>query len=182
MPPKSSVKSLPKDLKFQIDTMIIDGIMTLDDLSAYIVDQGHEISRSALGRYSKTFTSTAAKMNQMKEMAKAFADELGDDVDTDAHKVVVQMLHTIFMRISMDEIGSDDPSMKPKDIMMLSAALKNMMGSVKDRQKIEENALIKARKEAANDASKSMRKAGLSVEQVAFWREEFLGVKPKEKG
>ena len=175
MPPKSSVRNLPKDLKLKIDTLILAGSLSLDDLSAYISEKGHQISRSALGRYSQKFTSTAAKMNQMKEMAKAFADDLGDEVDTDGHKVVVQMLHTIFMRISMDEIGSDKPSMKPKDLMLLSAAVKNMMGSVKDRQKIEENAQIKARTAAIKDVEEVAKSEGLSKDTVLKIREKILG-------
>lgn len=181
MPPRSTVKSLPPEIKAELDRLLVLDNFTIDQLVEHLAKLGEDLSRSAVGRYTKNYHNVAARMKQYKETATAFANELGTAVESDAHQIIVQMMHTMLMRVGMAELNNDDPTFKPKDLMLLSASIKNLMGSVKDRQAIQEKERELARREAANDASASMKEAGLSAEQIQFWREEFLGVKPKPK-
>jgi len=181
MPPRSSLKTLPPEIKAELDRLLVLDNFTIDQLAAELRNLGANVSRSAVGRYSKNYKQVAGRMKEYKEMATAFANELGTEVESDAHQVIVQMLHTMLMRTGMAELDKDDPEFKPKDLMLLSASIKNLMGSVKDRQVIQEKERLRARQEAARDAASTMKEAGLSAEQIQFWREEFLGVKPKPK-
>lgn len=181
MPPRSTVKSLPPEIKAALDRLLALDNMTIDQLVEHLGQLGADLSRSAVGRYTQNYKQVAAKIKQFKEMATAFANELGTEVESDAHQVIVQMLHTMLMRTGMAELENDEPTITPKELMLLSASIKNLMGSVKDRQVIQEKERVIARQAAAKDAASTMKEAGLSPEQIQFWREEFLGVKPKPK-
>ncbi|WP_321392803.1 DUF3486 family protein [Emcibacter sp.] len=177
MPPKSSIKSLDPKIKAELDRLLSQDNMTIDELVGFLQSLGAEVSRSAVGRYSQNYKTVASKMKEYKEMATAFANELGTEVESDAHQVIVQMLHTMLMRVGMQELDRDEPLYDPKDLMFLGSTIKNLMGSIKDRQAMEEKALQKARQQVADEASVTMKQAGLSPDQVKFWREDFLGVK-----
>lgn len=175
MPPRSTVKSLPPEIKAEIDRLLVLDNFTIDQLVAHLAKFGQELSRSAVGRYSKNYKQVAAKMKEYKEMATAFANELGTEVESDAHQVIVQMLHTMLMRTGMAELDSDKPTFAPKDLMLLSASIKNLMGSVKDRQAIQEKARALAFTEAADAVDTVASKGGITKETVRAIKDKILG-------
>ncbi len=175
MPPRSSLKNLPPEIKAELDRLLVLDHFTIDQLAAELRQLGANVSRSAVGRYTKDYKQVAARMKEYKEMATAFANELGTEVESDAHQVIVQMLHTMLMRTGMAELDKDVAEFKPKDLMLLSASIKNLMGSVKDRQVIQEKAREKALAEAAEAATTVARKKGLTRETVDAIREKILG-------
>ncbi len=175
MPPRSTVKKLPPEIKAELDRLLVLDNFTIDQLAAELRALGANVSRSAVGRYSKNYKQVAAKMKEYKQMATAFAGELGTEVESDSHKVIVQMLHTMMVRVGMKDLESDEPTMDAKEMMFFANTLKSVMGSVKDRQVIQEKAREKALAEAADAATSVAKRKGLTRETVKAIRDKILG-------
>ena len=175
MPPKSSIKSIDPDIKAELDRLISQDNLSIDELVEFLQSLGVDVSRSAVGRYSKNYKDVAARMKEYKEMATAFANEIDMEEESDAHQVIVQMLHTMLMRVGMQDLNSDKPLYDPKELMFLGSTIKNLMGSIKDRQAWAEKEKEKARIEAADNAEKVAKKRGLTQETIKAIRSQILG-------
>jgi|GEM_PF-1930597 len=76
----SSVETLPPEIKAWLDQELVRlGFRDYDGLGQALKEQGWRVSRSALGRYGKRFKEEQKQLKQSIEMAKAFAEVVGDD-------------------------------------------------------------------------------------------------------
>ena len=202
MPQKSSVKRLPPGVVKAIEYQLDKERLTLDDLVDWLArEHGYEISRSALGRYAKKYGALREEMRKSREVTEAFARELGPEaVEGKQGRLLVEMFNTLIFRIlseqmtgPKDTLGAEEAEEKgfdTKDFMQLGRALKDVMQAnrlsqdfdVKLREQIRQEEREKARSEAAEAASEKLEEAGMTADQVRFWREEFLGVPSSEAG
>lgn len=171
----SKIEGLDGEVRDAVDALIRKGA-TLDDIVAHLREVGvDDISRSSVHRYRKTYEQVASEMRRYREMAAGFASELGAVEDSEAHQVIVQMLHTMLMRSGMEAIEGDSP-MDPKDLMFLGRTVKDLMSSVGDREKLKREIEKQIRTEAAENAATAAKAQGLSAAGVAAIRRTVLGV------
>ena len=176
---KSSIKKLPPALRKEIDKLLADGRHTIDQIVAHLQSLGAEVSRSSVGRYSKQFEEVAAKMRESREIASAFARELGEVPEGDTGKVLVELTRNLVFKhvLNSTEMGAD---VAPQDMMRLAKAIKDLSSSsklgIETEVKIREQARKEALEQAANEAEGVAKQAGLTEEQYGLIRAKILGV------
>ncbi len=170
----SSVKKLPSDTKAWLDQELVRRNFTgYVQLAALLAEQGYEISKSALGRYGKRFQAEQARLKESIEMAKAFAEVVGDD-----GAAMNQTLTALAQQELMTVIRAgkyDDDIKLPALIRSISSLNRSDINTRKFQ--IEQAARSKALNEAADAVEHAAQQKGLNKEQAQFWREQVLGVK-----
>ena len=174
----SSITTLPPETRADLDKRLAEGRFTLDSLVDFLADQGHAISRSALGRYSKKFDDVAAKLRESREVASAFAQELGAVPNDEMGQMLVEMVHTLVFKASLGQSDKKDADVKAMDVMLLAKALKDLAGSkqISVKLALEIRAEEKKRLEAEMKAklSNAQHGGGLSKE-AALEARRILG-------
>lgn len=187
MPQKSSVKRLEPAIRAEVDRLLAGGRHTLDDVVAHLQKLGAPVSRSALGRYSQQFEEVAARMRESREVATAFAKELGDIPNNDMGRTLVELLHGLVFRVLMQRAKEDeDQPLKPMDLMLLAKAIKESVGSTKLsaelEMKVRDRVAAETAKAAAGEAEVVGRERGLSAETVEAIKARILGIRPVQAG
>lgn len=82
----SKINQLPDEIKNAVDDMLSDTNNTYLDISNWLKEQGYDISRSAVGRYSLRTSKTVSKVNEMMQQSKAIAEIVNRNPDVDFAK------------------------------------------------------------------------------------------------
>lgn len=176
---KSTVKRLPPEIRQEVDRLLAEGRCTLDQVVAHLRTLGSDVSRSAMGRYAQQFECVAAKMREAREVATAFAQELGDIPENDMGRTLVQLLHQMTFKVLMQRADEDGP-VKPMDLMLLAKTIKESVGSTKISAELEMKLRDRTRAEALRDAAKAVESAGqergLTSETVKAIKSRVLGM------
>lgn len=181
---KSSIDTLPDDVRQRLNVKIGDGTLTIDELTEFLDSVGHSRSRSAVGRHAQKITKISERLNQSKEMAKALVAECGEDLLSSKQG---RLINEIFRSIIFDQMTNKlegEDSFDPQELFFLAKAIKDVAGANRLDQdyekKVRESIEKEVKEQAADAASATMTEAGLNADQVKFWREEFLGVRKSE--
>jgi len=170
----SSIRTLPTEAKAWLDQELVRRQFTgYVQLEALLAEQGYEISKSALGRYGKKFKQEQTQLKQSIEMAKAFAEVVGDD-GAAMNQTLTALAQQELMSVIRD--GKYDDEIKlPALVRSISALNRSDINTRKFQ--IEQAARNKALNEAANAVEKAAQQKGMTADQAQFWREQVLGVK-----
>ncbi len=170
----SSVKTLPTEVKAWLDQELVRRHFTgYVDLAELLASQGYEISKSALGRYGKRFKAEQDQLRQSIEMAKAFAEVVGDD-GAALNQTLTALAQQELMSV-IREGRYDDADIKLPALIQSIAQL-NRQNIATLKFQIAEAARTQALKEAASAVEEAARQQGLTAEQAEFWRTRVLGV------
>lgn len=126
---KSSIDTLDPDIRSRIDALLKQGGLTLDQILGQIRNAypAAEIpSRSALGRYSQRFEEIGQRMRESREVAKVWADRLGNEPQGDIGRLVMELLRTMAFdaTLAMQEPDEEGKiSLDPDAINTLSLAM-----------------------------------------------------------
>jgi len=175
---RSAVRLLPADLRGEIDAMIREGRATIDELVAYLEEQGAEISRSAMGRYKQGMEASLERYRQAQEVAAVWVAKLGEDQRGDVSKLLAEMLKTVAFQ-TLADLGDDEAKAKPADIMLLAKAIKDLESSGKLSLEREIRVRQETTRQALAAAEKVARGAGLTAETIEKFRAGILGVASK---
>lgn len=166
MPCKSTVRTLPPQIKEEVDRLLKDGRHTLDQITLHLRRMDVGVSRSALGRYAQNYAEEMAALREVQEVSRAFAQELGD-VNNDASRYLVQMVQAVATRIVRPQLKGEGPSMDSQDLMFLARAIKDLVGSTKIsadlEMKIREDAKRQERERLAAELEKMEKRQGGSL-------------------
>lgn len=139
MPRKSSIKTLPKDLLARLNRQIAEGTRSLDDLVAWLDEEGHPRSRSSVHRYSQQQEKTLRKLRQSREVTEAFAKELGDAASQGKQgRLLVEMARSLvfdFLIKLQDE--KDGEALDAKDVAFLGKGLAELGRALRFDQDFE---------------------------------------------
>lgn len=179
MPRKSSIQTLPADLREAVDAAIREGRATIEDIVAMVRAAGGKVSKSAVGRYSKRAHEQMERYREAQEIARVWVGKIQEDPDGDIGRLLSQMLKTIAFQVSAD-MGDEDAGATPRDVMFLANALKSL-GSY-DKLRTEE--ILRIRKDVAAEAAEAAaavaKQGGLSEQSVAEIRAAILGIQARE--
>lgn len=178
--------TLPDEVRETLKGMIGDGRLTLDDMTAFLEEQGHPRSRSAVGRYAQNIAAMREKLSQSREIATALTAEIGDDVTSSKQgRIIVEILRTlVFDHLSKQMEGEGTPD--PQSFFFLAKAIKDVASANRLDQdfenKIREQVAKEEKEKAAETAETAARSGGATEEQVAFIRASILGIRDKVDG
>lgn len=94
----SSIDRLPSDVRIQLDTMLMDNTNSFTDLAQWLKEQGHEISRSAIGRYSCRMNKVAQRLAETLQRTQLVANAVAANPDLDYTKAASLVLMDGLMR------------------------------------------------------------------------------------
>ena len=175
---KSTLEALPQSVRAAVARAMENGA-TIDAIVAQLDAMGHEVSRSAVGRYAKNFAEMTKRHRDMRIVAEAFAEDFGGG-DNAEGKLLLQMLTSIGARMVMPVAKGDDIEMTTGEFHTMAKATKELFAAAKsdaDRDaKIRAEAAREAREKAADDAASAARAAGASEETVALVKARILGI------
>jgi len=183
MSQRSSIEmQLSKEERADLDKMIASGEWTVLGLTEWLGQRGFEISKSAAHRYMQKIDRAAAKMRESRQITEALTMELGNSATQGKQgRLLVEMVRGLVFDL-LDKVQQDDSkNLDTKDVALLGKGLAELSRALRSDQdyetKIREIIAREERLKAADDAVKTMTSAGLTAEQVNFWKESFLGVR-----
>lgn len=182
MPKKSTIETeLPEDVKQDLDQMIASGKWSITGVTEWLHEKGYEISRSAVGRHATKIEAVAESYRKSRQMAEALTTQFGDQfTNSKQGEMLGGILRTLVFECMTTQM-EDGEEMDPKNLAFLSKAIKDCASAMRLDQDYEKNVRTQIaqeeRSKAADAAAETMTEAGLSEDQVKFWREQFLGVK-----
>lgn len=169
----SSVELLPPEVKAWIDQALARRDRTYEQLVGALTAQGYEISKSAMGRYGKKFRDEQKALKQSIEMAKAFAEVVGDDGAAMNQTLTALAQQELMSVIREGRYDADDIKL-PALIQSIAQLNRQNLSTLK--YQLEQAARRKALNEAAETAEKSLQGRGMSREAVATIKREILGI------
>lgn len=151
MPRKSSIEALPPETRAKVDALIRAGEYSIDGLRVIILNDGHDASRSSVGRYAHNKKKAMELYSEAQEMAKSLTARFQEDPNSDVGRMLAQVLRGITYN-TMSVMAADDGKAKPNELMLLSAAIKNLAGA----DKIALDQAIRIRKQMAEEIDKKV--------------------------
>lgn len=176
---KSSIAKLPEPILLEVNAALKRNA-TIDEIVWMLKGLGADVSRSAVGRYSKQYADVAAEQREMQTIAKVFAGEFGT-ADDQQGRLLIQLATTIATRLSMGIAADADRSIAMKDLTNLGRAVKDITSAAKidvDREaKIRSETFDKARRQAADAAEGAAKAAGASPETINLIKGKIMGIR-----
>lgn len=109
----STVDKLPDEIKTELDLRLADTANTYEELAAWLKAEGHEISKSAIGRYAIRSTQAAQRVAETLQRTQAIAQAVEAHPDLDYTKAASMVLMDgLMQRVSTAE---DDFQEMPLD-------------------------------------------------------------------
>jgi hypothetical protein len=158
---------LPQELREQVDRLLIEPGNTYEDIKAFLAGQGHDISRSAIGRYGKDFLSVYQRLKQVEDKSKALVSAAGDGMvlEEAASKLFAQMILEGLMSAKIDV------AKYPK----ILGEFARLQASTVLRERLKKDYSEKVKK-TADAVTKAVKSKGLSDEAAEEIRKKILGI------
>lgn len=176
---RSSIERMPRELSDLFHRLVRDG-RTIHEITDKLNELDADVSKSAVGRAVKQTRDLMKRYQAAQEVAGQLVEQLGENPRGDVGALLAEMLKTLAFQLMADmgdEEADEKAKAKPMDIMLLGKAMDHIERagaiSLKRRQEIER--LVLARQ--AKAAEKVAQKQGMSPDQWAQIRAEFLGIK-----
>lgn len=173
----NSFETLPPEIREAVDRLIREG-RTIAEIRAHLDELQHPRSHGATGRYVQRARHNMARFREAQEIAGQWVTELGEAPRGDVGVLLAEMLKTVAFN-TLDQLAGGDEEVKPAkpmDIMLLAKAIQSLESTAKAsherRERIEQNAL----KRQAAKAEKAAKARGLTDNDWAAIRAEFLGI------
>jgi len=110
---RSSIDSLPEDLRSRLDLKLADTANTYEELAAWLKAEGYSVSRSAIGRYAIRSNQAAQRVAETLQRTQAIAKAVEEHPDLDYTRAASMVLMDgLMQRVSTAE---DDFSEMPLD-------------------------------------------------------------------
>lgn len=169
----SSIVMLPPEVKAWLDQELVRRNFTgYLDLESLLKQKGYEITKSSIHRYGQKFKRDQDQLKQSIEMAKAFAEVVGED-GVAMNKTLTALAQQELMSVIRD--GRYDDNIKlPALIRSVSSLNRSDINTRKFQ--IEQAARRKALEEAADAVESAAHERGMSEKDANFWRQKVLGV------
>lgn len=184
----SSISRLPKPIRDEIGALREAG-HTLDEILAHLqVLRGVNISRSALGRWTKKQSGLREAITRSQVMAEAIGRSFGDSKTSRVAQANVDLLHSMLMKFMVIVEGEDSDDnvnkLTSNDFKNLATAAEKLAKASKTDfdQRLKEMLELERRQtiqQAANTAEGVARKRGLSAETAEMIKREILGMEKK---
>ena len=164
---RSSVDKLPAKLREAVNAAVADGA-TIDEITAFIRNEGGGCSRSAVGRHAQKCRAVLRQQRESERTLTLWMKEFGERDHGRAGLVLIETMRTMVLATMADYAERGEP-VPMQELARLSLVLKRIEDT--DRLRL---ARERAAKKAAEAAKPKPRK-GLSPETVAAIDEFVLG-------
>lgn len=189
MPPRSKIRTLPKETRARIDAFLAEKERAVDEFLQFLTDDiGLDVGRSAAHRYQQKFEKVASRLRESREMTEALASELGEAATQGKQgRVLVEMARSLVfdMMTKIQDLNDDENGtgmLSPQDVAFLGKGLAELGRALRFDQDFEMKLLQgfakKAADRAVQAADEQARKSGhvLPPEALKAIREQVYGI------
>lgn len=172
MPPRSKVLQLPDEVKSQLDRRLVDqGFADYEALSAWLSEQGFEISKSAVHRYGTAFERRLAQLRLATEQARAVVEASPDEAGATNEALIRLMQERLFgVLLDLDVEDIDE-----KKIAALTRSVADLARASVTQKRYEQQ--VRDRAVAAADAVEEVaRGGGLTDGTIEVIKKQILGI------
>ena len=174
---KSEVEKLPEEIRELIGELRRNG-RTLDEILEKLQELDCDVSRSSLGRWTKSIDAAGKDLQRSRAMAEALVKQFGEEPDSRVAHLNFQLMHSMVMKIVVSEEGVP-VTLDPNEAMLVARTLRDLTAA----QKSNMDQALQLRKEIAAeqkaklaDLEKSAKgKGGIDATTLERVR-EILGV------
>lgn len=173
MPQRSAVTLLPDAVREELERKLLrNGFGGYDELSAWLAEQGFEISKSAVHRYGQGFEQRMQALKVATDQAKSLAAESGDDEGA-MNEALLRLVQTKTFNILLAlEEADDGKELDAGSLAKIGRMVADLARASVTQKKWAEQ--VRAKLVAKADAYASRN--GLSGKQAEDLRRELLGV------
>ena len=107
-----------------VNRAVADGV-TIDDITARIRGEGHDCSRSAVGRYAKTMRDLVRQQQETDRAIETWVRALGDRTQGQAGLVLIETLRAMTLA-TMAALNQREEPVSLEDLDRLSVLLKRI--------------------------------------------------------
>ena len=161
MSARSSIERLPRVVRDAVNTLIDNGA-TVDEMVAYIREQGATCSRSAVGRYAQRQRELIDRRQQFEQDLEDWLRMLGVGTGDSTALVALEALRTLALA-SVTRLGERKEEPETEEVARLALAMRRIEGADRIRDERE--------RKAGGAAGPDPRRRGLSPEAVSLLRE-----------
>ena len=173
MPSRSKITKLPEHVKRELDKRLISGSFSdYRKLSAWLQEQGYEISRSAINRYGQAFEERLAAIKIASEQARAVSEAVGDN-----EGVMSDALISLVQEKAFDvlvNLQTKDPVAFAKIFPKMGIMVAKLSKASVDQKKWMADVKRKAEKAVANIEQKTRKR--MDPELFKIVKEEIYGI------
>jgi len=165
----SKILDLPKKVIQQVNEMIVEvgeGRRTYEEISAWLKERGHDISKSAVGRYAKYFLALE-KVKFVGEQAKSIIEASGQD-PLKIEEATSKLGAVVMMEVFQEAMKGD--SIDVKHIGKLMGDFARLQMSSVAREKLKDKLREKFEKAIKKAAGKRL----ITKEEMRKLREQVL--------
>ncbi len=161
---------LPEEIKAELDRRLISGgFADYTALAEWLLEQGVEISRSAVHRYGQEFEAKCEAIKIATEQAKAIVGVVGDD-EGNMNEALIRLIQQLSFDILIKNKEGDLGDILPKMGVMIAKISKASV----DQKKYAAEARKRAIEEVADTVEMTAAKEGVSPETIKRIRRDVL--------
>lgn len=179
----SKIDLLPEGIRDALHGMLRDKRHTQEQIREAINEliDGHnlpddmQLSRTGLNRYASRMEAIGSKIRASREMADIWAAKLGSAPTSDVGKLLMEFVKTLAFETSM-ALAETEKTVEPKALGQLALVAQRIEAAQMASHKREKEIRQAFAEEAAAQAEKITKSAGLSAETAADIRRQILGI------
>jgi len=157
---------LPEDVRKELRRLLVEG-ETYGSVTEWLNSQGFDISRSAVGRYGKTFFDVVKNVRMIEEQSSTLVG------DADSSMVLEEATTKLILGKLLELLKDNKVDLDKSTKIMTDLANLQKASVSREKLKIE----IRDRTQTAADKIETIsKKAGLTAEIIATIRKEVLGI------
>jgi len=176
---RSSIDRLDPAIRAEVDDAFKRGA-TIDEIVSKVRELGTDVSRSAVGGYTKQYKSLAGRTREITAVSRAFASEFNDSDDMRA-TLPIQLLHSLITRVVLPMAADDKISVDPRELHFIARAVKDAASAAKSDVERLAKVREEGRKEGVDQSAKAAetagRRAGADAKTIETIKREILGLK-----
>lgn len=163
---KGRPRDLPPQVMEQVDRLLIEG-STFAEIEAFLAGQGHDISRTAIGRYGEDFMQCYRRLRVIEEKSRALAS------DEQSGLILEEAASRLFALLILEAqlAGEIDLKCLPK----LLSDFARLQSSNVQRERLRREVRKRVEK-TAEEVEQSAKSGGLSDEAAEQIRRKILGI------
>ncbi len=158
---------LPEDIRKEVDTLLVQGSATYDEIKDYLDKKGYDISRSAIGRYGKDFMAMYQRLRIIEDKARTLVSEAGDGM------VLEEAVAKTFSQMLLELLHAGKLDLKKAPKIIGEFARLQTSSALRERMKSE---YAKKTEKAANKVEATLKKKSLDPETIRVIKEEIYGI------
>jgi Protein of unknown function (DUF3486) len=177
VPIRPKVEQLPEPVRAQLEQRLIASAFSgYGELTAWLAENGFEISRSSLHRWGEKFEERVRAVKIATEQSRALVEASPDDAGT-MNEALMRLAQEKMFTVLVDlQVDPDDI-----DVTKLFKTVAELSKAVVHQKRYAAEAAERAREQLRaeqHEALKSIeRKAGMSAETADVIRREILGIR-----